>query len=119
MSLQTPLHATDAEILELCGDVPTAKRAVRYGTDILMPSDRKIERWPSVARASERLDELDRRGYFVFQAPPGTAIAYADWMKCGPAEHCGVEHVRVGRTQEDPGEVVVVPYSDPDEEADL
>ena len=120
--MNTPMHCGDDTINALIDLEQAAKpnqnagkTAIRYGADILMMFDAKVERWPTENRAIERLGELYESGYWVFAAPRGDAISYREWLHCGPAEHCGVEHVRVGRTQDDPGELVPVPEEHVDE----
>jgi len=115
----TPLHCGDDTInalidLESRPNPNAGKQAIRYGRDILMMADRKIERWPTENRASERLGELTDAGYFVAVSRRGSAITFREWEHCGPAQTCGVEHVRIGLTSTDPGESVALPYSDPD-----
>lgn len=102
MSLQTPPLATDAEIDALAD----LEREVIY----LRPLP--VEDWNI---------DIDDDGAMVAVCPQckGREVSCVtpERLECRECGHRdGQQYVRVGRTQDDPGEVLPVPYSDPDEE---
>ena len=60
-----------------------AKQAIQYGREILMRDDNIIEEWPTEAKATERLRELEtKERYFIAKALKWDSIRYHERKGC-------------------------------------